>query len=108
MGFHNLQSHDAFATRVHSASSGCTHDANTMLSWKHEKLLSAHLGVWKSRWRSMAKTGGTLCYLPDRVCSSVVATMVLYNIYIDHNLKWQIDPIEQECIITADVYPLTQ
>ena len=56
----------------------------------------------------MDKTGGTLYYLPDRVHRSVVATIVLHNIYIDHNLIWQIDPIEQGSIIAADVHPLTQ
>ena len=53
----------------------------------------------------MDKTGGTLCYLPDRVCRSVVAEMVLQNNCIDHNLIWQIDPIEQESIIAADLHP---
>ena len=37
--------------------------------------------MWKRRWRSIDKTGGTLCYLPDRVYRSVVATMVLHNIW---------------------------
>ena len=72
---------------------------------KTRKTIECAFGVWKSRWRSMDKTGGTLCYLPDRVCRSVVATMVLHNICIDHNLIWQIDPIEQESIIAADVHP---
>ena len=50
----------------------------------------------------MDKTGGKLCYLRERVCGSVVATMVLYNICIDQKLIWQIDLIEQESIIAAD------
>ena len=53
-------------------------------------------------------TGGTLCYLPERVCRSFVATMVLHNNSIDHNLICQIDPIEQESNISADVHPRTQ
>ena len=68
---------------------------------KTRKTIECAFGLWKSRWRSMDKTVGTLCYLPNRACRSVVATMVSHDICIDHNLIWQIDPIEQESIITA-------
>ena len=40
-------------------------------------------------WRSMHRTGGTLCYAPDRLCRLVIATMVLYNICIEHGLQWE-------------------
>ena len=35
---------------------------------KSRKSIECAFGVWKSRWRSMDKTGGTLCYTPERVC----------------------------------------
>ena len=59
------------------------------------KNIECAFGVWKSRWRSMDKTGGTLCYSPERVCRLAVATMVLHNICIDHGLNWE----------TADILP---
>ena len=55
----------------------------------------------------MDKTGGTLCYLPDCIYRSVVATMVFHYICIDYNLIWQIDLIEQGSIIATHVHPLT-
>ena len=72
---------------------------------KTRKTIQCAFGVWKSRWRSMDRTGGTLCYSPERVCRLVVATMVLHNICIDHNLIWQIESIGQESSIAADVHP---
>ena len=51
------------------------------------KNIECAFGIWKSRWRSMDKTGGTLCYSPERVCRLAVATMVLHNICIDHGLQ---------------------
>ena len=53
-------------------------------------------GVWKSRLRSMDKTGGTLCYSPERVCRLAVATTVLHNICIDHGLQWENYVITEE------------
>ena len=50
------------------------------------KNIECAFGLWKSRWRSMDKTGGTFCYSPERVCRLAVATMVLHNICIDHGL----------------------
>ena len=44
----------------------------------------------------MDKTGGTLCYYPERVCRLAVATMVLHNICIDHGLQWENDVITEE------------
>ena len=58
-------------------------------------------GIWKSRWRSMDKTGGTLCYSPERVCRLAVATMVLHNICIDHGLQGEVDFVKQEDEIIA-------
>ena len=55
------------------------------------KTIECAFGLWKSRWRSMDKTGGSLCYSPGRVCRLVVATMVLHNICIQHGLQWEIE-----------------
>ena len=55
------------------------------------KNIECAFGLWKSRWRSMDKTGGTLCYSPERVCRLAVATMVLHNICIDHGLELEHD-----------------
>ena len=55
------------------------------------KTIECAFGLWKSRWRSMDKTGGSLCYSPGRVCRLVVATMVLNNICIQHGLQWEIE-----------------
>ena len=43
-------------------------------------------GIWKSRWSSMDKTGGTLCNSPEKNCKIIIATMVLHNMCIDHGL----------------------
>ena len=53
------------------------------------KTIECAFGLWKSRWRAMDRTGGALCYNPDRVCRLVVATMVLHNICIDHGISWE-------------------
>ena len=37
----------------------------------------------------MDRTGGALCYIPDRVCRLVITTMVLHNICIDHGISWE-------------------
>ena len=54
----------------------------------------------------MHRTGGTLCYTPERVCRLVIATMVLYNISIEHGLKWEsefnVDGEEDEETILHD------
>ena len=60
------------------------------------KNIECAFGVWKSRWRSMDKTGGTLCYSPERVCRMVVATMVLHNICIDHGLHLETNITAEE------------
>ncbi|KAI6651446.1 Nuclease HARBI1 [Oopsacas minuta] len=41
-------------------------------------------GLWKSRWRSMGMTGGSLCFCPKRVGRQLVAAMALHNICIQH------------------------
>ena len=44
----------------------------------------------------MDKTGGTLCYSPERVCRMVVANMVLHNICIDHGLHLETNITAEE------------
>ena len=64
---------------------------------KTRKHIECAFGLWKSRWRSMDKTGGTLCYTPGRVCKLVLATMILHNICIKHGLQ-----LEQEVSIEIE------
>ena len=71
------------------------------------KTIECAFGLWKSRWRSMDKTGGSLCYSPERVCRLVVATMVLHNICIQHGLQWEIELTggNEELEVTLDADP---
>ena len=64
---------------------------------------SGAFGVWKSRWRAVAKTGGILCYFPERVCRLAVATMELHNICIDHGLHWEETDFSTEEDDTIDI-----
>ena len=48
-------------------------------------------GIWKSRWRSMDKTGGTLYHSPEKCCKIIIATMVLHNMCIDHGLLTELE-----------------
>ena len=53
---------------------------------KVRQTMECTFGIWKSSWRSMDKTGGTLCYSPEKLCRIIIATIVLHNLYIDHGL----------------------
>ena len=72
---------------------------------KARKNIECAFGVWKSKWRSMDKTGGTLCYSPEQVCRLPVATMVLHNICIDHGLQWETTLLQKRMI---SLIPLIQ
>ena len=63
---------------------------------KASKNIECAFGVWKSLWRAVDETGGTLCYSPERVCRLAVATMVLHNICIDHVLQWEATDYDSE------------
>ena len=52
-------------------------------------------GIWKSRWRSMDRTEGTLCYSPEK-CKIIIATMVLHNMCIDHGLLTELEATMDE------------
>ena len=73
------------------------------------KTIECAFGLWKSRWRSMDKTGGSLCYSPERVCRLVVPTMVLHNICIQHGLQWEIElPVgAEEHEVALNIDPTT-
>ena len=70
---------------------------------KVPKTIECTFGIWKSRWRSMDKTGGTLCYTPERVCKIILATMLLHNMCINHGLSTVIDIIKEHSL---DIDPL--
>ena len=67
---------------------------------KTRKNIECAFGLWKSRWRSMDRTGGSLCYSPGRVCKLVLATMILHNLCIQHGLQ-----LEQELLIEIEEDP---
>ena len=63
---------------------------------KVRQTIECTFGIWKSRWRSMDKTGGTLCYSPERCCRIIIATMVLHNLCINHGLLIEIETFVDE------------
>ena len=58
---------------------------------KVRQTIECTFGIWKSRWRSMDKTGGTLCCSPEKCCKIIIATMVLHNMCIDHGLLTELE-----------------
>ena len=69
---------------------------------KTRKTIECTFGIWKSRWRSMDKTGGSLCYSPEVICKLIISIMVLHNFCIDHGLHTDIDIVENEFPIDFD------
>ena len=63
---------------------------------KTRKTIECTVGIWKSRWTLMDKTGGSLCYSPEVICKLIISTMVLHNFCIDHGLHTDIDIVENE------------
>ena len=63
---------------------------------KVRKTIECSFGIWKSRWRSMDKTGGFLSYSPEKCCKIIMATMVLHNICINHGLDTDIDTLDEQ------------
>lgn len=43
-------------------------------------------GLLKSRFKALHRTGGTLCYTPEKVCKIITACAVLHNICINYRL----------------------
>ena len=63
---------------------------------KTRKTIECTFGIWKSRWRSMDETGGSLCYKPDRICKLIVSTAILHNFRMNHGLSIEYDDSDQE------------
>ena len=63
---------------------------------KVRQTIECTFGIWKSRWRSMDRTGGTLCYSPEKCCKIIIATMVLHNMCIDHGLLTELESTMDE------------
>ena len=63
---------------------------------KARKTIECTFGIWKSRWRSMDKAGGNLCYSLEIVCKLIVSTMILHNFCIDRGMLTDIDIFETE------------
>ena len=59
---------------------------------KTRNVVERCFGVWKSRFRCLDKTGGTLLYGAEKTCQLVVATAVLHNIAISRRLASVEDP----------------
>ena len=63
---------------------------------KTRNTIECTFDIWKSRWRSMDKSGGSLCYSPEMVCKIIVSTIVLHNFCIAHGLSTEIDIVEDD------------
>ena len=72
---------------------------------KTRSVIERCFGVWKSRFRCLDKTGGTLLYSAEKTCQLVVATAVLHNIAISRRLA----PIEDPAVLarSATIQPVT-
>lgn len=44
-------------------------------------------GVLKSRFRILDKSGGIICYSPDKVCLIIMVCAILHNICIKHGVE---------------------
>ena len=44
----------------------------------------------------MDKTGGNLCYKPDRICKLIVSTAILHNFCMNHGLSIEYDNSDLE------------
>ena len=69
---------------------------------KIRKTKECTFGIWKSRWRSMDKTGGSLCCSAEVVYKLIISTMVLHNFCIDHGLPTEINTLEIDLLIDLD------
>ena len=50
----------------------------------------------------MDKTGGSLCYKPDRISKLILSTAVLHNFCIDHGLLIEFENLEEEMLAELD------
>ena len=59
---------------------------------KTRKTIECMFDIWKSRWRSIDKHGGSLCYSPERVCKLIVSPYFC----LDHGLQIEYEDLEPE------------
>ena len=52
----------------------------------------------------MDKTGGSLCYSPERVCKLILSSMILHNFCIDCGLQIDIENLESVMPYTETDY----
>jgi len=55
-------------------------------------------GLWKSRFRCLDKSGGTLLYTAEKACRLVIATAVLHNFCISRQIPAEVD----EAVVARD------
>ena len=70
---------------------------------KVRQTIECTLVLWKSCWRYMDKTGGTLCYSPENFFKIIIATMVLHNLCIDHGILTELETSMDEPSFPRDV-----
>ena len=58
---------------------------------KTRVIIKRCFSVWKSRFRCLDKSGGTLLYSAEKTCRLVMATAVLHNICIKEKLPLTIN-----------------
>jgi len=59
---------------------------------KTRSIVERCFGVWKSRFRCLDKSGGTLFYSAEKACQLVTATAVLHNFCMSRRLDAVVDP----------------
>ena len=67
---------------------------------KTRKTIECTFGIWNSRWKSMDKTGGSLCYSPERICKLILSSMILHN----YCLQIDIENLESDIPSTETDY----
>ena len=74
---------------------------------KTRKTIECTFGIWKSRWRSMDKIAGSLCYRPDSICKLIVSTAILDCFCMNHGLSIEYDNSDQEMPVElAETYSI--
>ena len=75
--------------------------AETAYNAAHSKtraVIERCFGLWKSRFRCLDKSGGTLLYSAEKTCQLVTATAVLHNYCISRNITATLD----ESVVARD------
>jgi len=58
---------------------------------KIRAIIERCFGLWKSRFRCLDKSGGTLLYSAEKACQVITATAVPHNFCISRRIESQID-----------------